>query len=73
MLKAKNHQIIGQSEMYESAAACENGVSSVRNSHRTGHVLRVWAQNGGETGYNAHGSGNAPVSAIGKRHSCVGP
>lgn len=28
-LKATNGQVIGSSEMYESAAACENGIQSV--------------------------------------------
>ena len=32
VLKAANHQIIGQSEMYESDAACENGVQSVMSN-----------------------------------------
>ncbi len=30
VLKAANGQIIGQSEMYTSAAACENGIASVK-------------------------------------------
>ena len=29
VLKAANHQIIGQSQRYESAAACDNGMNSV--------------------------------------------
>jgi uncharacterized protein len=29
VLKAGNGQIIGQSEMYKSAASCENGIASV--------------------------------------------
>ena len=29
VLKAANHQVIGQSQMYNSAAACENGMKSV--------------------------------------------
>jgi len=29
VLKAKNHQVIGNSEMYESTAARENGIQSV--------------------------------------------
>ena len=29
VLKAANHQVIGQSEAYESAAACDNGMSAV--------------------------------------------
>lgn len=31
-LKASNGQIIGNSEMYESAAACENGIESVKKN-----------------------------------------
>lgn len=30
VLKAANHQVIGQSQMYESAAAMENGIESVK-------------------------------------------
>jgi uncharacterized protein YegP (UPF0339 family) len=29
VLKAANHQVIGNSEMYESESACENGIKSV--------------------------------------------
>lgn len=29
VLKAANHQVIGQSQMYDSASACENGIASV--------------------------------------------
>ena len=29
VLKAANHEIIGRSEMYSGAAACENGIASV--------------------------------------------
>lgn len=29
VLKAANHQVIGQSEIYSSAAACDGGMSSV--------------------------------------------
>ena len=32
VLKAKNHQEIGRSEMYESAAAMENGIESVKTN-----------------------------------------
>ena len=32
VLKAGNHQVIGKSEMYESSAACENGIQSVMNN-----------------------------------------
>ena len=31
-LKAGNGQIIGKSEMYSSAAACENGIESVKKN-----------------------------------------
>lgn len=31
-LKATNGQVIGNSEMYESAAACENGIESVKKN-----------------------------------------
>ena len=29
VLKAANHQVIGQSQIYSSAAACDNGMNSV--------------------------------------------
>lgn len=32
VLKAKNHQEIGRSEMYESEAACDNGIESVKKN-----------------------------------------
>lgn len=32
VLKAKNHQIIGQSQMYESEAGCKNGIESVKSN-----------------------------------------
>jgi uncharacterized protein YegP (UPF0339 family) len=32
VLKAGNHQVIGNSEMYESDASCDNGVKSVMNN-----------------------------------------
>jgi uncharacterized protein len=32
VLKAANHQVIGQSQMYESAAACQSGIESVSNN-----------------------------------------
>lgn len=35
VLKAKNHQIIGNSEMYESSAAMENGIASVMKNGPT--------------------------------------
>ncbi len=32
VLKAANHQVIGTSQMYSSAAACEGGISSVKTN-----------------------------------------
>ncbi len=32
VLKAKNHQVIGKSQMYESAAACSGGIRSVKSN-----------------------------------------
>jgi uncharacterized protein len=32
VLKAANNQIIGKSEMYESVAAMENGITSVKKN-----------------------------------------
>ncbi len=32
VLKAANHEVIGKSEMYKSAASMENGIASVRNN-----------------------------------------
>lgn len=32
VLKAGNHQIIGQSQMYKSASGMENGIQSVQNN-----------------------------------------
>ena len=32
VLKAANHQVIGQSQMYDSTAGAENGVQSVMNN-----------------------------------------
>jgi uncharacterized protein len=32
VLKAKNHQIIGQSQMYESESGCANGIESVKTN-----------------------------------------
>ena len=32
VLKAKNHQEIGRSEMYESTSACDNGIESVQKN-----------------------------------------
>ncbi|MCB1204459.1 MAG: YegP family protein [Verrucomicrobiae bacterium] len=38
VLKAANHQVIGQSEMYESDKAMENGIKSVQNNAGTTKV-----------------------------------
>ena len=35
VLKAKNHQVIGQSQMYESEAGCKNGMESVKTNGGT--------------------------------------
>lgn len=32
VLRAANHQVIGNSDMYESDASCENGIKSVMNN-----------------------------------------
>ena len=32
VLKAKNHQVIGQSQMYESESGCKNGMASVKDN-----------------------------------------
>tara|TARA_R110002110_G_scaffold205066_1_gene416702 strand:+ start:98581 stop:98919 length:339 start_codon:yes stop_codon:yes gene_type:complete len=32
VLKAKNHQVIGQSQMYESESGCANGIESVKKN-----------------------------------------
>lgn len=32
VLKAKNHQVIGQSQMYESESGCDNGMESVASN-----------------------------------------
>ena len=38
-LKASNGQIIGSSEMYESQAACDNGIASVKSNAATASVV----------------------------------
>lgn len=38
-LKAGNGQIIGKSEMYSSAAACENGIESVKKNAPDADVI----------------------------------
>lgn len=32
VLKAKNHQVIGQSQIYKSKSGCDNGVESVKTN-----------------------------------------
>ena len=32
VLKAKNHQVIGQSQMYESESGCQNGIDSCKEN-----------------------------------------
>ena len=34
VLRARNHQVIGKSQMYNSPKAMENGIASVRNNAR---------------------------------------
>ena len=38
-LKATNGQVIGKSEMYSSAAACENGIESVKKNAPDAEVV----------------------------------
>jgi hypothetical protein len=38
VLKAKNHQIIGQSQMYESESGCSNGMESVKKNGTTSDI-----------------------------------
>ena len=35
VLKAKNHQVIGQSQMYESESGCTNGIESCKENGTT--------------------------------------
>ncbi len=35
VLKAKNHQVIGQSQMYESDSGCQNGIESCKTNGGT--------------------------------------
>ena len=35
VLKAKNHQVIGQSQMYDSDAGCQNGIDSCKANGST--------------------------------------
>ncbi len=41
VLKAANHQIIGQSEMYSSMAACKNGIASVQANGPTTVIVEL--------------------------------
>jgi len=41
VLKAANHQVIGQSQMYESAAACQSGIESVGNNAPDAEIVEV--------------------------------
>jgi uncharacterized protein YegP (UPF0339 family) len=43
VLKAKNHQVIGQSQMYESESGCENGMASVKTNGSTTDVRDLTA------------------------------
>jgi hypothetical protein len=43
VLKAGNHQIIGQSQMYESAAARDNGIESVKKNGPEATVVDLTA------------------------------
>ncbi len=43
VLKAGNHQIIGQSQMYESVAARDNGIESVKKNGPEATVLDLTA------------------------------
>ena len=38
MLKAGNHEVIGKSEMYESASSMENGIESVKKNSTTTNI-----------------------------------
>lgn len=41
VLKAGNHEPLGQSEMYESTAAMENGIESVKKNAADAEVVEV--------------------------------
>ena len=43
VLKAKNHQVIGQSQMYESESGCENGMASVKNNGASSEIKDLTA------------------------------
>lgn len=38
VVKAKNHQVIGQSQMYESESGCANGIESVKKNGCTTEI-----------------------------------
>ena len=38
VLKAKNHQVIGQSQMYESDDGCKNGIESCKTNGATENI-----------------------------------
>lgn len=38
VIKAKNHQVIGQSQMYESESGCANGIESVKTNGSTSDI-----------------------------------
>ncbi len=38
VLKAKNHQVIGQSQMYESDSGCQNGIDSCKENGSTTNI-----------------------------------
>lgn len=43
VLKAKNHQVIGQSQMYESDAGCSNGIESCKTNGGTDNIKDLTA------------------------------
>ncbi len=43
VLKAKNHQVIGQSQMYESESGCANGMASVKSNGTTSDIRDLTA------------------------------
>jgi len=43
VLKARNHQVIGQSQMYESESGCANGMASVKTNGPTSDIRDLTA------------------------------
>ena len=43
VLKAKNHQVIGQSQMYESESGCSNGIDSCKNNGSSTNIKDLTA------------------------------